>query len=145
MDKNNFKHSLSANERMMSAIVFGDKRSVAIDQTPSGDANVNPRTGFAYSDFQKVMLQQDLSERRRIMDNLPSFKADFLSDDVPDEVAIRMMQPSNMQLPSEMTEHIQDSVIKSLNESRIKKELDDRQSILDDIDSMRGIVKPKEE
>lgn len=131
MDKNNFKSCLSDNERHLANIVFGEAGTVAVDQTPCGKANINPRTGFAYTDLQKVMIQQDLNERRRLLDNLPSFRAEFLDDKISDEDALRFMQPSNMQLPSEFANEVERRLGEELKRRESMRQVEERQELLD--------------
>lgn len=143
MDKCNFKTCLSSNERHLAAISFGEDGSVAVDQSPCGRANINPRTGFAYSDLQKVMLQQDLNERRRLLDNLPSFRAEFLDEKMSDEDAIRFMQPSNMQLPSEFASEVERRLDFDLKQRADRQRVEERHELLDFIAGERK--EPKED
>lgn len=143
MDKRYFKNSVSSPERFMCDIQFGDIGSVAIDQTPAALANINPRTGFPYSDIQKIMIQTDVAERRRLLDNLPSFKADFLDDNVTDEQALSMLCPPSMQLPSEYAEEVSRRVNESFDKKSRDVERAEREQLLKDISDIHESNKDK--
>lgn len=140
MDKNNFKSCLSSFERLDNGISYGEKGSVCIDQTPCARANINPRTGFPYTDMQKIMLQQDLVERRRLLENMQSYRDDFLPADIKEEEAFKYMSGSNMQLPSEFTEEVErvtsDWLKKELSKAESSKKIDFWNSVIN------GDVKP---
>lgn len=145
MDKIFSKSALSINECMVCNIPLGGNTSVAIDQSPASEANINHRTGFPYTDLQKVMLQQDLSERRRILENLPSYKEEFLDASVTNEQAIKFMRPSNNQLPSEMAEKLEEDYKAAIKEKEIELEDIRRQKILDALSDSSKVVEPKKE
>ena len=127
MDKNNFNSCLSYCERVDIEVCYGEHGSLSIDQTPAASANINPRTGFPYSDMQKIMMQTDISERRRLLDNMQSYKDDFLPDNVSAEDAVKYMNGSNMQLPSEFTEEVERFTSQWVENK--KKELKDKETM----------------
>lgn len=135
------KTCLSASEFNQTIIKFGEKGSVAIDQLPASQANINPRTGFAYTDIQKIMIQNDVSERRRMLDNLQQFKADFLSADVSDEKAIEMCTPASMQLPSQFAEEVGNRIAKYNERVRARKDSLEREQLLKDLADIKEPVK----
>lgn len=141
MDKMKNKTCLSASEFNQTTIKFGEKGSVAIDQMPAAQANINPRTGFAYTDIQKIMIQNDVSERRRLLDNLQQFKADFLPADVTDEQAIASCTPASMQLPSQFAEEVGNRIAKYNERVRARKEALEREQLLKDLADIKEPVK----
>lgn len=133
------KTCLSASEFYQTTIKFGEKGSVAIDQMPAAQANINPRTGFAYTDIQKIMIQNDVSERRRLLDNLQQFKADFLPADVTDEQAIEMCSPASLQLPSQFAEEVGNRISKYNERVRARHEALERAQILEDLADIKPV------
>lgn len=107
MDKIKFHgNCLSSDERIFADVKSDDKRFILpIDQSFGMVSNINPATGFPFTDIQLVMRAQSLAERNTLMDNLQSTKPDFIDDSITDEAALDSIMPSSAQLASEVADY----------------------------------------
>lgn len=86
----------------LTRVRFGDKKSCAIDQTPSKSFNIDPATGRPMSDIQRLChLQDDLTLQSQFS-QLMEFKSNYLPENTSDEDALKYMCPRYAQLPSEL-------------------------------------------
>lgn len=132
MDKNNFKTSLSSTD--IGSTIVSDKydKKLAVDQSFSIKSNIDPRTGYPFTDIQIVMRAKSLSERNRLMDDLQVVKPDYLEDNVTDEQALDELTDRSVQLPSELLDEAKKNVTSKVFKHNKKVELDENKQLYED-------------
>ena len=106
--KNNSKSCLAPDEVIaLSKNIDTDSGFLPIDQSYGLKSNINPATGFPFTDVQLVMRANTLSERNRLMDNLQVAPPDFIDDAKSDESVVSDMPNSRDQMPSEVIDYQQ--------------------------------------
>lgn len=101
---------------------YGEKGSVAVDQTPAQTFNIDPATGRPMSDIQRLVHMQNDAAMSQAFSALPQFKSDFLPADIDDVEALRYMCPRLSQLPSELLNY-KDCLVKYQLEQQKSKEI----------------------
>ena len=96
---------------MALSVPYGTLDSVPIDQQAVKGFNIDPMTGRPVYDMTAVIRSQGL-EQQRLLAELDEFKAQFLPEDVTDEVAVKYLKPRLCQLPSELAEY-QETIVKA--------------------------------
>lgn len=105
---------------------FGENGSCAIDQTPCKEFNIDPLTGRPISDLTAILRAKD-DQAEAIIKGMQEYKADFLPDDISDEVALKYYQPRLCQMPSELAElreYQTRKAVEELKEQKRKEELE---------------------
>lgn len=86
-----------------------------IDQSFSIPSNINPQTGFPFTDIQLVMRANSLSERQRMMADIASNRPDYLDEKLTDEQCLDTVVSRSRQLPSELLDDAKENVEKSVS------------------------------
>lgn len=128
------KGCLSSDERLCiyTEDDFGHKHDIVpIDQSFGLVSNIDPATGFPFTDIQLVMRATNLADRNNLMENLQSFKPDFIDDSIPDEQAVGDVLPKDCQMPSEVLEHQFDKLEGEIREHNSEVEAAQKQELFD--------------
>lgn len=106
----------------ITAVNFGEKGSVPIEQAPAKDFNLNPDTGRPMSDIQRLVRVQNDVAMQAAFSQLQEFKANFLPADTSDADALKFVCPRLSQLPSELLAYRDGLTKYQLEQERIKAE-----------------------
>lgn len=116
-----------------------------IDQSFSVKSNINPQTGFPFTDIQLVMRANSLSERQRMMADIASNRPDYLDEKLTDEQCLDAVAPRSRQLPSELLDDAKANVEQSVSSYNKKVVEKQSQDLFDKFVKNTPNVEPKTE
>lgn len=120
MDKRVIFNKSYLHSCIRSRVKFGEKGSVAIDQTPAQSFNIDPATGRPMSDIQRLVHMQNDLAMSQAFASLNEFKSNFLPADIDESEALRFMCPRLSQLPSELLSYKEGLVKYQLEQQKAK-------------------------
>ena len=108
----------------ITAVKFGERGSVPIEQAPAKDFNLNPDTGRPMSDIQRLVRIQNDVAMQAAFSQLQEFKANFLPAEISDADALKFACPRLAQLPSELLSYREGLTKFKLQQEQLKAERD---------------------